>query len=462
MDPVQKIINQAKKTISRYQMVNPGDLVVVAVSGGPDSVCLLDLLNTLANGFKFRLCVAHYNHGLRDKEDPLETELVQNLAESMKHPFFTEQASLLKMGVGSIEEKARDARYQFLEKVRQLCHGHKIAVGHHLNDQAETVLMRLLRGSGISGLSGIPPIRENIIIRPLIEVKRDDIEAYLKARELPYVFDSSNLNTRFLRNKIRASLLPNLLEYQPLFIEHLAQLSKILKEDDLYLTSEAEQWIEKQVKQKSDGDLSIPLPSLAKLPQAIKSRAIRILLKKIGSGLRNIDYGHIQSISRLAESKKSQAMLDLPNGLVVQRIYDTLLFCAGEHADLKAFCSELTGPESFHIEQVNQTITFQEVQGNVLPKNESSQWTTFFDADKVRFPLFVRNFRPGDRFIPLGMKGHKKIKDFFIDLKVPSSTRASTLLLTSKKEVLWICGYRIDERYKVTPQTKRMLKVTIS
>ena len=155
-------------------------------------------------------------------------------------------------------------------------------------------------------------------------------------------------------------------------------------------------------------------------------------------------------------------MLDLPNGLVVQRIYDTLLFCAGEHADLKAFCSELTGPESFHIEQVNQTITFQEVQGNVLPKNESSQWTTFFDADKVRFPLFVRNFRPGDRFIPLGMKGHKKIKDFFIDLKVPSSTRASTLLLTSKKEVLWICGYRIDERYKVTPQTKRMLKVTIS
>jgi len=461
-DSVKNTMKKVKETISRHEMIDPGDMVIVAVSGGPDSSCLLDILHELEDELDIQLVVTHYDHGLRQGEDDAETDFVRRLASSMNLPFETEKASILIEGnTSSMEEKARDARYEFLERVRDKHHAQKIAVGHNLNDQAETVLMRLLRGSGPSGLAGIPPCRDNLIIRPLIAIKREEIESYLKARELSYVMDSSNLETRYLRNKIRLKLLPLLLEDQPRLVEHLGQLAFILREDNNYLEREAEKWVEKEAELRNNGDIFITVSSFTKLPTPVRNRVIRNIFMKVGKSLRELDQGHIQSVYELTLGKKPQGLLNLPNGLTVKRVYDRLAFTLAADQKPREFYYLLKGPGTYHLEEIGRSISLLEVEGDVDFTWGKSEQTAYMDADKLHYPLVVRNFKPGDRFVPLGMSGHRKIKDFFIDLKIPSNQRASIPILTSQDTPVWICGYRIDDSFKVTPDTKTILKATI-
>jgi tRNA(Ile)-lysidine synthase len=360
-----------------------------------------------------------------------------------------------------MEERARNARYAFFEKLKSKLSAKKIAVGHNLNDQAETVLMRLLRGSGPSGLAGIPPTRDNTIIRPLIEIKRDEIESYLKARDLSYVIDSSNLQTDYLRNKIRLELLPQLLEYQPKLIEHLGQLTHILRGENKFLEDHAEDWVVREADQKPDGDIVIPVGSFIELSEPVRNRVTRHLLKKIGKNLRRIDHGHIESVYILAKSKKPQGILNLPHGLTVKRIYDKLAFMAGATDKSVAFHYHLDGVGTYYLEEIGRSITLGEIERDADLNLQSQERTAYLDADKLQYPLILRNFRPGDRFVPLGMAGQKKIKDFFIDLKIPSEMRVLTPILVSQDTPVWICGYRIDDRFKVTSETRRILKVAI-
>ncbi len=463
MNPTRDTIKKFKKTISDYRMLAPGDLCIVAVSGGPDSVCLLHILYELRQELEIGLVVAHFNHGLRGTEDEAETQFVREIASSMALPFETEKASsLLEGGPSSIEERARNARYAFLEKLRDRLHAQKIAIGHHLDDQAETVLMRLLRGSGPSGLTGIPPCRGNTIIRPLIDLKREDIESYLKARNLPYVTDSSNLQTNYLRNKIRLELLPLLHEYQPRLTEHLGQLAHILRGENEYLEDQAEDWVVRHTEENGKGDFLIPIGPLTDLPSPIRNRVVRHLLKKAGKNLRSIDRGHIESVVMLAKSRNSQGTLNLPNGLAVKRIYDKLAFTAGETERPREFHYQLDGLGTYDLEAIGRSITLVEMERDVDLNVQDHQWTAYLDADKIQYPLILRNFEPGDRFVPLGMRGHKKVKDFFIDLKIPSEARAMTPLLLSRDALVWVCGLRIDDRFKVTSKTKRILKITIT
>ncbi len=244
MDLVIKTIRRVRNTILKHKMLDRGDSVIVAVSGGPDSVCLLDILSELKSYFNVELTVAHFDHGLRPGEDEAETLLVQSLARSLNLTFETAMASM-ESGISgaSLEEKARDARYLYLEQLRLKLSADKIAVGHNMNDQAETVLMRLLRGSGLSGLSGIPPFREGIVIRPLIELTRGEIESFLKQRRLRYAIDSSNLKNHHLRNRIRNELIPSLSKYQPRIVEVLGQTAEIIKREDEFMESAADEWV---------------------------------------------------------------------------------------------------------------------------------------------------------------------------------------------------------------------------
>jgi tRNA(Ile)-lysidine synthase len=460
MDSIKTILKNIRRTISRHKMITPGDQVVVAVSGGPDSVCLLDILNQLSVELEMKLFIAHYNHGLREMEDESETQLVRDLAGSMDIPLFTEKAIFLSKAIASLEERARNERYRFLERVRKRVHAQKIAIGHHLNDQVETVLMRLLRGSGPSGLAGIPPIRGNTIIRPLMEIKHEEIMNYLQVRDLPYAMDSSNNDTNFLRNKVRLKLIPELLTYQPRLIEHMGQLAAILREDHDYLERLASQITDRELKQGLHCEIAISASSLIKLPEPIRSRVIRQLLFKTGKSLRRIGYRHILSISEMAGSSRRQAMLNLPNGLVVEKTYDHLTFTPAKKETCISFNYQIDGPGSIHINPTNLIITIEEINADIDPRKNRSTQIAYLDADKVQYPLQARNFHPGDRFIPLGMKGQKKVKDFFIDRKVPRTVRTSTPILLSRDKVLWVCGFRIDERVKVTDQTKKILKVT--
>ena len=462
MDAAKDIVRKVKETIFRYQMVDPGDLCIVGVSGGPDSVCLLHILHELREELEIRLVVAHYDHGLREKEDEAETRFVRRLASSMALPFESKKAFLLKKGItSSVEERARNTRYAFFEKLKDKLSAQKIALGHNLNDQAETVLMRLLRGSGPPGLTGIPPSRENTIIRPLIEIRREEIESYLKARGLTYVIDSSNLRTDYLRNKIRLELLPRLLEYQPRLIDHLGQLASIIGGDNKYLETQAEDWVAREAEQKPEGDILIPVPSFIDLPQPIRNRVTRHLLRKMGKNLRRIDYGHIESVYLLAQSRNPQGFLNLPNGLTVKRVYDRLAFLAGGPDKPVEFYYRLKGVGTYYVEEIGRSITLVEIERDVDSSWPNQAWTAYLDAEKLQYPLILRTFKPGDRFVPLGMNGQKKIKDFFIDLKIPSEMRASTPILVSQDTPVWICGHRIDDRFKVTSETRKILKVAI-
>jgi tRNA(Ile)-lysidine synthase len=463
MSTVKDTIDKVRETISHYRMIDPGDRIIVAVSGGADSMCLLDILHELKDELETTLVVAHYDHGMRPSEDWLEGHLVQGFTSSMNLPYETERGSLTVEGrTTSVEERARNARYRFFEEVKNRFHAHKIAVGHTLNDQAETVLMRLLRGSGPSGLAGIPPSREKAIIRPLIELKREEIESYLKARELSYATDSSNFETKYLRNKVRLHLLPLLLEYQPRLIEHLGRLAGILTSENEYMELQAEHWVKKEARQGADGEISVSVPSFIALSPPLRNRATRYLIKKIGKKLRRIDYDHIQSVYKLADSDHPQGAIDLPYSLTVEKRYNTLCFLAEKRQKPQEFSELIECPGTFFLREINRSISLEEVDVNGNMKLENFQWIAHLDAGKIRYPMVVRNFRPGDRFIPLGMTGHKKIKDFFIDLKIPSEMRTSIPIVVSQNIPVWICGYRIDDRFKVTPETKKILKVTIS
>ena len=455
-------LKKIKHTLSRHRMISEGDSVIVAVSGGPDSVCLLHILHELKNELHIHLVVAHFDHGLRPAEDESETAFVLGLAESLNLPFETAKGHLLaKRARGSKEEVARTARYSFLEKVRKKHKARKIALGHNLNDQAETIVMRLLRGSGPSGLTGIPPCRDGSIFRPLIEIERTEIENYLKAKKLASVTDSSNLKTDTLRNKIRLELMPLLEQHQPQLVHLLGQTAEILRDEDDYLERIAEAWLKKEVTRNPDNTFQLSTASFLALPVALRRRVIRNVIGKAKKDLRRISWDHIEAIQRLAQSEKPQASLNLPGRLTVKRTYDHLVFSASTKRKPLPFHYTLDGPGTYDIEEIGRSISVEETKNRKGLRFRGSARTAFLDAGKLRFPLTLRTFKPGDRFIPFGMEGHKKLKDFFVDLKVPMEQRHSTPILCCDDTPVWVCGFRIDDRFKVTPDTKRVLKTSI-
>jgi tRNA(Ile)-lysidine synthase len=457
---ITNTLRKARHTISRYGMIRHSERVIVAVSGGADSVCLLDLLHKMEDELEIQLVVAHFDHGLRPDVDEVETQYTKSLAASLNLPFETEKAGAQLRKGGSLEERARVERYRFLEQTKEKHSAHKIATGHNRNDQAETVLMRLLRGSGPSGLSGIPPCRDDTIIRPLIEITRGEIETYLKGRGLRHVTDVSNLESHYLRNRVRLELIPELERYQPRIVEILGQMSNIMRSDDERLATEAEAWL-KHAARSEEKETRIPVHIFTMLPEALKSRVIRYILKETGGTLRRIGFRHIDAILQIAKGEKPQAQVKLPNAVIVKRVYNELFFTGYEDVEAEDFCCTIPGPGRFPLRAIGCSVLVEEV-GNVGISNmKTALPVVFLDADHLAYPLMVRNFRPGDRFVPLGMTGHRKLKDFFIDLKVPSETRRRTPILIYRDIPIWVCGFRIDDRFKVTSRTKRALKVTL-
>ncbi|MBN1626861.1 MAG: tRNA lysidine(34) synthetase TilS [Deltaproteobacteria bacterium] len=505
MGKQEDIINKVRSTIARYGMIARGDRIIVALSGGPDSVCLLDILHRLSDELEICLIAAHYDHGLRGDEDAFETRLSKDITSSMNVPFETEKAPEHLKNSSSLEERAREVRYKFLEDVRVKHKANKIAMGHNLNDQAETVIMRLLRGSGPSGLSGIPPVRDDIIVRPLIEVSRDDITDYLKLRGLPSAVDSSNSSTVHLRNRIRHELMPILFEYQPNLLERLGVLSNIIRDENAFLESLAAEWVEREANKTTQGDISIPVSTIRNIPDPFKYRVIREIFKRVNKDNDYpMEYEHVSSVVRLMDSEKPQCSVDLPNGIMVQRSYQALLFKLkgkdqlqgrkktpphpdplplGERENIwpspssggweissspswrkrgvKEYSYSIEGPGRYQLDAVAKGLILEEIEKGKEIFKDGVPSVAYLDTDKLEYPLTARNFTPGDRFVPLGMKGHRKVKDFFIDLKVTSEARASTPILTSGDKIVWVCGYRIDDRFKVTEQTKKVLKIII-
>ena len=459
---VKDLIEKVKNTILNHNMLEAGDKVVVAVSGGPDSVCLLDVLFALKDELQISLVVAHFEHGLRPGEDEQETEFVRHLAHSYGLEFYTAKASAgLRHGRGSLEERARQERYGFLTEVKNKIRAQKIALGHQLDDQAETVLMRLLRGSGTHGLGAIPPVRDTVIIRPLINISRGEVQDYLRQKGISWMQDSSNLEPVHLRNKIRLELLPLLRNYQPRILEVLARTAEIIREDENLLVQQAQEWLDQNALKSKQGQISIAIDKLSQLPKALQRRVLRCAIGHVGQGLRRISLKHLELTLELCFAKAPQGQIHLPGNLLAKKRYNKIIIAPETRDHSKSYCYKVQGPGVYKLEAIESSIEITDLDSLHMDAIEPSPWKAFLDASKIQFPLTIRPFQRGDRFVPLGMSGTKKLQDLFVDMKIPIELRKQLPIVCSGNSIVWVTGLRIDERFKVSRQGAKVLKLEV-
>jgi tRNA(Ile)-lysidine synthase len=456
-------ISKAKKTIGRHNMIKSGDKVIVAVSGGPDSVALLLVLLELKKEFKLCLDVAHVNHKLRGKESDQDQAFVRKLCSDLNLNLHSKsfqvrkQARKLKL---SVEECAREIRYDYLNKLADKLRAQKIALGHNRDDQAETVLIRLIRGSGSLGLSGIPPVKDRII-RPLIDAKRVEIERFLKSNNVPFRIDSSNLRTDYLRNRVRLKLLPILKkEYNPKIEEVLSRTASILRAEEQLLNREAQKAYSKTVTQEQKDRILLDSKRFSECDEWLKRLLIRDCVKKLKGDLRELSFEKVEALTALVEKRKSGKRVDL--------LADVVADVTKEHLSIhrkkeEKFRYPLSYPPKRKIRNLRVEI---DSEISLKPPSLRSirgrdNWVAFLDMQKLKPPLILRSRKNGDRFRPLGMNGTKSVADFLVDLKIPRCQRDEVMLLTSQDRIAWLVGYRISEEFKVTPGTKKVLKIEV-
>lgn len=458
-NPLSPILSRVRGTIRRHAMIEPRDHVGVAVSGGVDSVILLDILASLRTELHIALTVLHLNHGMRGAEADRDQRFVQTLSEQYALPCFSKEVDVpryIEEHSLSPQAAARELRYLFFEEAMRKHDLDKVAVGQIADDQAETVLMRIIRGGGTRGLKGIPPVRGRYI-RPLIEVWREELLAYARHKEISFVQDSSNLKDDYLRNRVRHELLPALREYNPSIKERLLHLAQVLGEDETYLEGLAHE-IAKEIV-TGDETCSIPISQLLSLPPALQARVLQRSFAGLSSG-GVLEYPHIKGIKELIQGGGGSKRLALPGGYWAQRNYDTLLLRKGEEIPEGVVGEmDLTIPGRTGLNGFDWEIEAVVSDSRASPRPDPE--AAYLDYHHLTFPLRVRSFRPGDSFIPLGMNGHKKLKAFFIDLKIPRAQRAKIPLVLSGDDICWVAGLRIDERFKVGKDTKKVLKLTM-
>jgi len=473
----KKILRTVRETIAVHRMFSRGDSVLVAVSGGPDSVALVHVLHTLAVEYAFRLAIAHLNHCLRGPESDRDAEFVRVIARQLGVPIYAERKEVLafQRSCGlSLEEAGRRIRYEFFDAVSTKYGFNKIALGHHGDDNAELVLINLLRGSGPLGLSGIAPVRAGKIVRPLIQLRRLEIINYLTEKKLAYVTDSSNTDPAFIRNKIRHHLIPELqTAYNPRIIETLNRIGEIIGAEDQWLDETSETVFKQFISFRANQKISLTLPDFNQLPKAVKRRVIRKAIRCVKKDLRRITFLHVEAILHLIENGRVTGRLNLPDGVLVERNTVELTIVkrnkAGKRKNDRILQTDSTDYQyampiagTVVIKEADVSITLCEIDADDLPDfKEIGAHIAFFDLDRLLFPLLVRNLRPGDRFSPLGVNGTQKVKKFFINHKIPGAQRRKCPLLLSGGNIIWIVGHRIDNAVKVSPQTRRVLKAEL-
>lgn len=453
------LLFKVKKTVEHHRLLERDDKVLIAVSGGVDSVCLLTLLLELKDAFALSFHLAHLNHSLRGVESDEDAEWVRALAGRLGIPVTIEKKDVLKWVKRkrcSLEEGARELRYEFLSKVADEVEATKIATGHTLDDQAETVLLRLLRGTGISGLGGVLPRRKRLI-RPLIEVSREEVVEYLQDKGLDYREDSSNTQRDHLRNRLRLELIPLLKgEFNRRIVELLGRCAELAQIDDSYLDTVARGAFSTLLIRSSPMRIVLDWEKLVSLHPSLSRRAIRFAIKEIKGNLRGIRTEHILSCLELSTGKK----LYLPSGLILTRQYENLIISLCEKR-YGHFTYTVQVPGTVMLREIEMILVAEFLDKDFLPEDfkSPSPEEAYFDFDQIDPPLVVRNRRSGDRIHPLGMKGERKLKDILIDDKIPRNERDSIPLLADSNGLLWIIGNRRSERAKITPATKKVLRI---
>ncbi len=456
---VGKFIKRVKQTINKYDLLEKGDKVLIAYSGGADSSALIALLYELRKELGIELFLGHFNHNLRKKTDE-EEQFARRIALEYSIPIFVgsdDVRSYAKSNRLNLEEAARKLRYSFLKKKAFDIGGAKIATGHTMTDQAETFLMRLMRGSGHQGLASIFPMIEGTIIRPMIELERKDIEVYLAEKGLEFCVDESNFDHRFLRNRIRWELVPFIQEkFEPKIIPSIGRIVSILQEEESLLEKITTQKAQKTILHENN-HIRLDLNAVLALPHSLSRRLVREFILKLKGNLRGISFEDIESVLNLSEGKKCHMKKNLflkrENGYVFlekeqpQRIEYEYLWNGKEALKVRELHIKLEAKRS------------KKTQSKYLDFNDKAK--AFLNLEKLKFPLLVRNRRKGDRYQPLGAPGRKKLKEIMRAKRIPLSERKKNPVLLSRNEIVWVQSLPVSEKFKIDRGTREIFIVSV-
>ena len=453
-------MQKAFQTIEKYHMIQPGDRVLAGVSGGADSVCLLFTLLEYRKKVNFDIKAVHVEHGIRGEESRQDAAYVEALCQKLDVKYECVPVDIPAMAAAeklSTEEAGRLARYQIFEEISKSWNADKIAVAHNQNDQAETILWNLARGSGLDGAAGIRPVRDRII-RPLLECSRTEIEAYLKQKDILWREDRTNQELDYTRNVIRNCLLPEITEkINAGAISHLAQFGTEMQQTRDFLQNLVEESCE-QMAEIQPGYAVLDINKMKKEKAFLQERIIRFCLKEAGCGLKDIQRTHIQAVRELLE-KQSGRQIQLPGGWLVRRTFDQLVIeqDAGKNGEIQQqkILLKIPGETQTPWGTFTTKIIFNENQS--IPQKKYTKWLSY---DKITTGICLRTRQSGDFLIVNRQGGHKKLKSYFTDEKIPAEKRNQIPLLTVEQEVIWITGYRISEGYKVEKNTKEILEIT--
>ncbi len=456
------IIDRVLKYMTQHQMITKGEGIIVGVSGGADSICLLFVLKEISRQMSIRLYVVHVNHGIRGEKAEKDGVFVENICRDWQIPFYLINENVIDYATVegfSVEEAGRILRYKAFEKIREECHATKIAVAHHKNDQAETVLFNLFRGSGIKGLGGINPVRDNII-RPLLCLERKEIEQFLEKKAINYCIDETNADTTYKRNVIRNKIVSIAeKEIQERVVEHIADTAILMQEAECYIYEEAKkEWEYIVTKKKSI--LYLEIQELVKSKYIIQTYLIRMCLEKLSGDLKDISARHITNILELLKKPVGKS-ISLPNDLIARRDYKNIVIYKKEHEE-NHLPVRVSVNIPGRIELKNGAyISFQIEKSENVKDIEQKLYTKWFDYDKIISGLLLRNREPND-FLYINSKMEKQsIKSYFINSKIPKDSRDKVLLLAEGSHILWVIGYRISEKCKISDETKNILKVQV-
>lgn len=458
-----------RNTLARHGMVSPGERIVVAVSGGPDSVALLRIFQDLAPEMDLSLVAVHVHHGVRGKEADREARFVERLCECLGVPcrighVQPERRDGARM---SLETFLRQERYRLLDAWARDEQAQRIALGHQRDDNVETVCMHLLRGAGPEGLAGIPPVRDNRFIRPLLDVDRKHILAFLEREGLPWVSDPSNADPAFFRNRIRCDLLPRMRVHALRLDEGLHRFSALVREENDYLRFVVAGILAEWGVSLAEPPFRLRREAFQGLHRALRGRIVRTLLAALRPAAGGIFHCHVEAVLALAEKPRPRALASLPGGIRARCDGDRLVLERQAGLDRVPRpagsdvlpCRDLPIPGTVAVPELAATFRCRIRPREALPPSWEPETSVWLDLDRIVPPLQVRGVHPGDWIQPLGLAGSKKLQDLFVDAKVPREARPRVPVVADAESIVCVWGIRLGERVKVTEETRQVLHI---
>lgn len=474
------LIKTVRETIREHRLLESGDCVIVGVSGGIDSMALLHALVALnrTDNLRLDLHVAHLNHTLRDEESDEDAAFVEAAADGLGLPRTIQTRDIKKLcgeEKGSVEEVARRERYRFFERVAVAERADAVAVGHHADDNAETIFQRIVRGTGLRGVCGIPvrrPIRTSAsvaLIRPMLFLRQGRIREYVLDEGIAYREDASNALLDSTRNVLRHKVLPLIArQINPQVADALCRLGEQANWVERYLRDTASRTLETLVIGRNDQELTLNAAALARKSRIVQTELIREAILLFQLGEQHLGFGHIKGVVELVASGQTGKSLSLPSGMTATLVYDRLVLSAPtdqprEHVAPQV-AVHLPGVTRLAMRQMQiECEVVDAAAGDLLERARASiSLEEWLDMDSVHPPLLVRNRKEGDRFWPLGAPGSKSVADFLSDAKVSPDRREDVVLLCDQLGPIWLVGHRIDQRVRLTRRTRRALYVRVT